>query len=176
MLMGGDVGVDSKEGQGSIFWFRIRVTLVEPQEESRQTLRVSINPAMTGLLHGRRILVVEDNLTNQVVVKALLERQGVSVVCVGDGQAALHALEAGHGFDAVLMDCQMPVMDGFTATAKLREREAAAAHPRLPIIALTAGAFEDDRKACLAAGMDDYLAKPIKLDDLITTLGRWLHA
>ncbi len=176
MLMGGDVGVDSKEGQGSTFWFRIRVTLVEPQEESRQTLRVSINPAMTGLLHGRRILVVEDNLTNQVVVKALLERQGVSVVCVGDGQAALHALEAGHGFDAVLMDCQMPVMDGFTATAKLREREAAAAHPRLPIIALTAGAFEDDRKACLAAGMDDYLAKPIKLDDLITTLGRWLHA
>lgn len=173
MLMGGDVGVDSTVGKGSIFWFRIRVTRVESQEESRHAVRAAISYD-TVSLKGRSILVVEDNPTNQMVVKGLLEHQGCKVICVDDGQAALNVLDGKYGFDAVLMDCQMPVMDGLVATTKLREREKEFGLNRLPIIALTAGAFEDDRKACLAAGMDDHLAKPIKAADLVATLSRWL--
>jgi len=175
LLMGGDVGVESEFGKGSTFWFRAQVICVDPHEECRIEARSNRPSEEEGLFAGKRILVVEDNLTNQKVVEALLIRQGVYVSCVADGQAALAVLLPGHGFDAVLMDCQMPVMDGFTATKILREREAVDESPHLPVIALTAGAFDDDRKACLDSGMDDYLAKPISLGDLISVLQKWLR-
>jgi CheY-like chemotaxis protein len=91
-----------------------------------------------------------------------------------NGQQALDLLEQKAKVDLVLMDCQMPVLDGFAATQALREREEAQTLPRLPVIALTAGAFDDDRKHCVAAGMDDYLAKPVKFDELIAMLTKWL--
>lgn len=125
----------------------------------------------------RRILVVEDNSVNQKLAVRMLEKLGYRPDLVENGQEALAALEVG-SYDAVLMDCQMPVMDGFEATAAIRRNEAAGKRyvrtGHLPIIAVTANAMQGDRERCLAAGMDAYLAKPIKLEDIRLTLSRWL--
>ncbi|AGX88529.1 ATP-binding protein [Candidatus Symbiobacter mobilis] len=179
-MMGGEVGVESVVGTGSTFWFRVRATAEKAQEAQRTSHASNLHAATDGsasasILQGKRLLVVEDNAINAMVVRMLLEQQGAEIVCVDNGQVALDTLASAPRFDAVLMDCQMPVMDGFTATVKLREWEAATTQPRMPVIALTAGAFDNDRKACLAAGMDEYLAKPLKLDELISVLRQWLH-
>lgn len=125
----------------------------------------------------RRILVVEDNSVNQKLAVRMLEKLGYRPDLVENGQEALAALEVG-SYDAVLMDCQMPVMDGFEATSAIRRNESAGKRyvrtGHLPIIAVTANAMQGDRERCLAAGMDAYLAKPIKLEDIRLTLSRWL--
>jgi CheY-like chemotaxis protein len=125
----------------------------------------------------RRILVVEDNSVNQKLAVRMLEKLGYRPDLVENGQEALVALDVGV-YDAVLMDCQMPVMDGFEATAEIRRNEAAGKRyvsiGHLPVIAVTANAMQGDRERCLAAGMDAYLAKPIKLEDVRTTLSRWV--
>ena len=128
-----------------------------------------------------RILLVEDNVVNQEVAKATLACFGCAVAVANHGQEAIDWLER-HTCDLVLMDCQMPVMDGFQAAARIRERERATltetGQPvrRLPIIALTAHAISGDRERCLAAGMDDYLSKPFAREDLVAILNRWLPA
>ncbi|MDQ3565219.1 MAG: response regulator [Pseudomonadota bacterium] len=122
---------------------------------------------------GRRVLLVEDNLVNQKVALGMLKKFEVEVTVAGHGLEALAALEQ-TPFDLVLMDCQMPEMDGFTATRELRQREETGQRPRLPVIAMTANAMEGDRERCLAAGMDDYLGKPVLLLDLQAALKRWL--
>jgi CheY-like chemotaxis protein len=111
------------------------------------------------------ILVADDNPVNQRLVKRILEKQGHEVVLAGNGRDALEALRL-RTFALVLMDVQMPDMDGFEATRKIREREKAG-DTRIPIIALTAHAMKDDRDKCLAAGMDDYLSKPIRAAELL---------
>jgi signal transduction histidine kinase/ActR/RegA family two-component response regulator len=174
-IMHGDVGVESTPGKGSTFWFRARVELVESSGESRQIERIapaSVSEKKT--LAGQCILIVEDNPVNRKIVETLLVKLGVVVMLAENGQQALDLLEQKAKVDLVLMDCQMPVLDGFAATQALREREEAQTLPRLPVIALTAGAFDDDRKHCVAAGMDDYLAKPVKFDELIAMLTKWL--
>ena len=118
--------------------------------------------------HGR-VLVAEDNLVNQTVAKGLLARLGFTVEVVGDGARAVERLEREH-FDAVLMDMQMPVMDGLEATRRIRAAEAASGRTRVPIVGLTANAFASDREACLAAGMDDFVTKPVTLDKLAEAL------
>ena len=123
-----------------------------------------------------RVLLAEDNPVNQQIAVAMLEHLGLVARVADDGQQAVEAL-ARESFDAVLMDCQMPRLDGFAATAAIRRREqAAGARRRLAIIALTANAIEGDRERCLAAGMDDYLSKPFTREQLAQVLGRWLEA
>ncbi|WP_186343007.1 PAS domain S-box protein [Allochromatium palmeri] len=134
-----------------------------PTERPARDLAAEIAP-----LRGARLLLVEDNVTNQQVARDLLERIGCRVTTANDGQQAVE-LVGRQDFEAVLMDVQMPVMDGLSATRAIR-----AWHPRLPIIALTAAALSEDRERCLAAGMNDHLSKPIILELLIEVLRRWL--
>ena len=127
---------------------------------------------------GARVLVVEDNLVNQKVTRTMLALMDCTVDIAGNGQEAIDRL-AQQAYDVVLMDCQMPVMDGFQATAVIRTRECAAGSqnaPRLPIVAVTAHALRGDRERCLEAGMDDYLCKPFVREELVTVLKRWLSA
>ena len=122
----------------------------------------------------RRVLLAEDNPVNVEVALAMLDSLGLDVVCAHNGEEALQAAQA-EDFDLVLMDCQMPVMDGFAATAEIRRHEQHAGHARmLPIVAITANALQGDREACLAAGMDDYLSKPFTQQDLASTIARWI--
>jgi signal transduction histidine kinase/CheY-like chemotaxis protein len=122
----------------------------------------------------RRVLLAEDNPVNIEVAKAMLDSLGLSVQCAANGAEALQAVREG-AFDAVLMDCQMPVMDGFAATAEIRRYEHETGRSRtLPIIAITANALQGDREACLAAGMDDYLSKPFSQQQLGAAVGRWI--
>jgi len=129
--------------------------------------------ALSRKLRGR-VLLAEDNESNLIVACAQLERMGVDVVTASNGQQALDLL-ATEAVDLVLMDCQMPILDGFEVTAALREREAGSGQ-RLPVIALTANAMKGDRERCVAAGMDDYLAKPYTGESLFALLAHWLPA
>jgi signal transduction histidine kinase/DNA-binding response OmpR family regulator/HPt (histidine-containing phosphotransfer) domain-containing protein len=123
---------------------------------------------------ARRVLLAEDNPVNVEVAKAMLESLELEVVCARNGDEALRATREGR-YDCVLMDCQMPVMDGFAATAAIRREEREAGLGRvLPIIAITANALQGDREACLAAGMDDYLSKPFTQQELAAVIGRWI--
>lgn len=179
-LMGGNVGVESQYGQGSRFWFRVRVQWIAPEVELQD---ISANSAPTHSLaapispmRSLRVLVVEDNLVNRKVVEAMLSKRGLQIECVENGLLAVEAVTGGEIPDLILMDCQMPEMDGYTATERIRQWEQANDRPRLPIIALTAGAFAEDRERCVNAGMDDFLTKPISLEALDAMLGRWLNA
>ena len=169
--MGGEVGVTSTPGVGSEFWFSARVGLGAPAPA-----RLPAPPAgdaETALRRravGRRVLLVEDNPVNQDVARELLRIAGLQVAVASDGAEALAAV-AREPHDLVLMDMQMPVMDGLEATRRLR---ALPACRRLPVIAMTANAFGEDRAACLAAGMDDHIAKPVDPSQLYTVLLRWL--
>ncbi|MCK6490453.1 MAG: response regulator [Planctomycetes bacterium] len=128
---------------------------------------------VTGSFHIR-VLLVEDNQVNQFIAKAMLEHLGATVTVAGDGRQALDLLESDHGYDIVLMDCRMPVMDGFDATAAIRARQDAWGR-RPVVIALTANAFDEDRERCLRCGMDDFLTKPVAERALATCLSRWVQ-
>ena len=133
-------------------------------------------PSDEGALQGH-VLLVEDNAVNALVAQSALERLGLRVTLAQDGQQALDLLMPGaHGFDVVLMDCQMPVLDGIEATRRLRAHENDTGSPNVPVIALTANAMPADRQRCTAVGMDDHLAKPFRQDELRQVLLRHLHA
>ena len=136
-------------------------------------LAAATGPVREGPLQGR-VLLVEDNPINLAVARKLLQHLGMECVTAQDGSEALDVLD-GSSFDLVLMDVQMPVMDGYEATQRIRELEANGRVPHLPIIAMTANVMSGDREKCLAAGMDDYLAKPVDIHTLKTTLARWLQ-
>jgi two-component system, sensor histidine kinase and response regulator len=144
-----------------------------PGDPDGRNLPHRVRPVPGERLKGR-VLLAEDNLINQRVAIGMLTRLGVEVAVADDGAQALERALS-EPFDLVLMDCEMPIMDGFEATRCLRERMPAGAGRPLPIVALTANAMAGDRDKCLAAGMDDYIPKPIKLEHLVRTLGRWLE-
>jgi CheY-like chemotaxis protein/HPt (histidine-containing phosphotransfer) domain-containing protein len=160
-LMGGQVRVQSVPGQGSTFSFTACLRRAHEAEGSGVNRDQITGPSARSPTQPRlRILLADDNEVNQRISQALLERQGHQVHVVGNGHDALTALASEPPFDVVLMDVQMPDMDGLQATAALRRREAPSGR-RVPVIALTAHAMQGDRERCLAAGMDGYVTKPV---------------
>ena len=132
-------------------------------------------PPLPSIRFSGRVLLVEDNPINRLVATEMLADMGLAVEGAADGQEAVERLSA-EPFDLVLMDCQMPVLDGYSATVAWRQRERDEGRHRTPIAAVTANALPSDRKRCLDSGMDDYLAKPYKREDLMGLLTRWLPA
>ena len=164
-LMGGTVGVTSNRGEGSTFWLELRMVVARQEEVEH----ASTIPVQTAALFGRRILLAEDNRTNQKIALALLKKMGCETTLAENGLEVLAQVRDNGPFDVILMDCQMPEMDGYEASRQLR-----ASGCQLPVIALTAGALNGDRQFCLAAGMDDYLSKPFRPDDLARTISSWI--
>jgi signal transduction histidine kinase/BarA-like signal transduction histidine kinase len=170
--MGGEVGVDSTPGVGSTFWFTVRLGKGEqvnpmPQAPEAATEAVAASPSLV----GASVLLVEDNELNQEVARALLEGAGLTVDLASDGQEAVDKVQA-RDYDLVLMDMQMPGMDGLEATRRIRASDQRA---DLPIIAMTANALDADREACLQAGMNDHVTKPIHPARLLDTLRQWIR-
>jgi PAS domain S-box-containing protein len=172
-LMGGTITATSEPGRGSTFHFE--VALAPPLAEQGEASGADAeSPAVESWEVPPLILIAEDSQINQIVAARALERCGCRVDVAGDGLQALAALAA-RRYDAVLMDCQMPEMDGYAATAELRRREQQDGG-HTPIIAMTAQAMDGDRERCLAAGMDDYITKPMRHAELAETLHRWIGA
>jgi signal transduction histidine kinase len=175
-LMGGGIGVESREGSGSTFWFTavlqktfdVPSTTVLPRQKV-----VSETIAETDGVK-KRVLLAEDNTVNQMVASAILKKMGLTVDVVADGSEAVRALEQ-IPYDLVLMDCQMPVMDGYEATRIIRDASSNVLNHAIPIVAMTANAIQGDREKCLAVGMDDYTSKPVKREELNKIMARLLN-
>ncbi len=181
-MMGGRVGVQSKEGKGSEFWFTVRVAKKDGKPQSNEAKSIlSPSPApLPGNIElpsfintNARILLAEDNIVNQKVALGILNKLGLNAEVVGTGEEAIQAAATGR-FDLVLMDVQMPLVDGLEAARRIRETEARLKSDMVPIVAMTAHALQGDRERCISAGMNDYLAKPISRRALCEILARWL--
>ncbi|MDO9080941.1 MAG: ATP-binding protein, partial [Desulfuromonadales bacterium] len=174
-LMGGTIGVVSQESIGTTFWF---TAVFATQAERRSSLRdgslareENKSPILP-ITAPLRVLVAEDDFTNQLMTKAILEKFGYQVDVANNGAETLNLLEK-TDYALVLMDCMMPVLNGFETTAVIRDSSSAVRNHAIPVIALTANVFKEDRARCLAAGMDDYLAKPIDVLNVQAMLEKW---
>lgn len=177
LLMGGSVGIKSIPGQGTCVWFRIMADLFK-EEKNHQLISDStllLWPSNVPTITGHYILVVEDNPINRKVIEAFLKKLGFFFESVENGKEAVERIFSDKKPSLVLMDCQMPVMDGYEATRHIRQWEQEGLKPRLPIIAMTANAFRKEIDFCLATGMDHVLVKPVNILDLKTILHQWLE-
>jgi CheY-like chemotaxis protein len=177
-MMGGTVGVQSRSGEGSVFWFAARFdkACAARAGDREPAPTCGVAPAPEARFAGR-VLLAEDNAVNQEVTSRILNTFGLRTDVVDNGRAAVERWRAG-AYDLILMDCQMPGLDGYQAARLIREEEARRGPPgrRVPIVALTAHALDGDRELSLAAGMDDHLAKPFRLTQIGEVLARWLPA
>ncbi|MDG2528728.1 hybrid sensor histidine kinase/response regulator [Caulobacter endophyticus] len=167
--MGGQIGVESAQGRGSTFWFEVDLPITESLASD-----LPAAPSPVSLDQPVRLLLVEDNPANRELIGALLAPFEVEVEMAVDGVAAVDAFKAGKAYDLVLMDVQMPVMDGLTATRRIRALEPTGRH--IPIVAMTANVLPDQIATCMAAGMDDHLGKPINPGRLLEMVARWSQA
>jgi CheY-like chemotaxis protein len=176
-LLGGEIGVCSRPGEGSTFWFTARLAVaaapaIADDGKAPVAASESTHVAAAPAASTTRLLLAEDNPVNRHVALAMLRSLGFTADTAVDGREAVEAT-ARVRYDLVLMDCHMPEMDGFTATTLIREREASTDAPRVPIVALSVNAMTGDREACIARGMDDYLSKPFTRAQLGALLDRW---
>lgn len=170
-LMGGEIGVESTEGEGSTFWFTTLLnTSTEPIPIEQEELKKS---SETDIDTSKKILLVEDNMTNRLVASTVFELFGLSSVEAHDGKEAITLLSE-NDFDIVFMDMQMPIMDGVEATTLIRDHSSSVRQHDITIIAMTANAMEGDREKCLDAGMNDYISKPIQPNEVEEKLKKWL--
>ena len=167
-LMGGQIGVQSEVGRGSTFRFKIPFEISSQKSGIESINNPPVEPVVGNTNGGLKILVAEDGITNQQLAVGLLERWGHAVVIANNGKEAVQLWEEG-GFDLILMDIQMPEMDGIEATKTIREREQKN-EEHIPIVAVTAHALTGDRQRCLSAGMDGYVSKPIRREELASEL------
>ncbi len=172
-MMHGSIGVESAPGKGSRFWFTIRLKIasnpIAPSTTSKKSAAITTRYNFKGI----RVLIAEDNTINQEVILQMLKKLGCTATAVSNGLEALAILKT-HAFDIILMDCQMPEMDGFEASQQIREFEHSGLLPAIPIVAITANAMEGDRERCMEAGMSDYIAKPVYIEQLEAVLKRCL--
>ncbi|TAN44107.1 MAG: PAS domain S-box protein [Nitrospirae bacterium] len=171
-MMGGSISVDSEYGKGSLFSFTARFGRVKDEDIKISEARSTGAAEQLSVLQGSRVLLAEDHLINRQVALEILKNAGVTVDVASNGRNAVEMALSGETYDAVLMDIQMPEMDGYEATRRIREKKTA---EELPIIAMTAHAFAEERERCLSAGMNAHIAKPIDLNVLYETLSRWIH-
>jgi CheY-like chemotaxis protein len=175
-MMGGEIGIESTLGVGSRFWFELRLALAAQADGNAPETALPDSGEFRTPLPGR-VLLVEDNGVNQEIGMAMLQAIGCEVDLAADGREAIEATRS-KAYDLVLMDCQMPDVDGFEATrairARKREQSGSKAARRLPIVALTANAMSGDREQCTAAGMDDYLSKPFTQAQLRAVIQTWV--
>lgn len=177
-LMGGSVGVESVEGAGSTFWFTVLLEKQSGSMDEASGFSSSADytmPALPKVPTGNniRLLLAEDEPTNQIVIKSILAKFGYQVDVANNGFDAIAALE-NNDYALVLMDCMMPLLSGYEATLVIRDQTSAVRNHSVPVIALTANAFKNDRDICHAAGMDDYLSKPFDVSDLLAILDKWV--
>ncbi|WP_186443165.1 ATP-binding protein [Desulfobotulus alkaliphilus] len=173
LLMDGDIGMESRPGKGSRFWFYIRLKKTDEEENPVTENRETVTGKDLLAKSHARILLVEDNVINQKVAIGFLQNLGFSPTAVSNGLEALEALKKAP-WDLVLMDIQMPLMDGLEATRCIRHPKSGVRNPAIPIIAMTAHAMQDDRERCLNAGMNDYVTKPLNPEALTAALMKWL--
>jgi CheY-like chemotaxis protein len=175
-LMGGTVGVESTEGEGSTFWFT--VVLEKQVEAPSLSLALPTQVPRTvlarGVTTGACILLAEDDPANQFAISMVLKSYGYRVNIASNGREALNLLEE-NDYALVLMDCMMPVLNGYEATGVIRDQASSVRNHTIPVIAITANSMCEDRDICLAAGMDDYLVKPIEVPLLLAAIEKWLH-
>jgi CheY-like chemotaxis protein len=165
------IGVESDLGRGSTFWFTVDLCTVQITQSSEMPTPEMANPMPRDFSRHGRLLLAEDNSINQQVAMHLLGKLGYTVDLAQNGAEAVHMVQQAD-YDIVLMDCQMPVMDGFEAARAIRNLKSPAS--RIPIIAVTANALPGEREKCLAAGMDDYVPKPVSKYALDQALARWI--
>lgn len=167
-LMHGTIGVESKKGEGSTFWFDLALSKPGDSTSPPSVEKITLTPQLNGMA-----LVVEDNPTLQALAVRQLAALGLRATAVGTGTEAIE-LASRERFDLILMDCYLPELDGFEATKSIRMLEAQNNDRRVPIVAMTASAMEGDPERCIESGMDDYLSKPVSLDQLREKVKRWL--